>query len=131
MQYCLGVINQSRAQYSLNPVILDVPNGPCAAQHASDVAACSAYSMANFGSCAHLDFKSGNTCNCASENQGVGMGDNDPAFLSVHQQMMAEGPPPPGQINHFWVITNPQYTTVAIAEYVDVNGQVWISEEWK
>jgi hypothetical protein len=131
MQYALGLINQSRAQYGLNPVKLDTTNGPCAMRHAQDVWACANGDPNSFSVCAHGDFRSGDTCNCAAENQGVGQGDNDPVFAGVHQQMMNEGPPPAGQINHFWVITNPSYTTVALAEYADMNGVVWISEEWK
>jgi hypothetical protein len=131
MQYCLGLINESRAQYGLNPVSLDQPDGACALRHAQDCWACANGQLANFSTCAHGDFKSGDTCTCASENQGCGMGANDPVFQGVHEAMMAEGPPAPGYVNHFWVITNPSYTTVAISEYSDLSGNVWISEEWK
>lgn len=131
MQYALGLINASRAQYGLSPVTLDTVNGPCALRHAQDVWACANGNIASFGMCAHGDFHNGDTCKCASENQGVASGDNDPAFQAIHTQMMNEGPPPAGQMNHFWVITNPSYKTVAIGEFVDPNGTVWISEEWK
>ena len=131
MQYALGLINQSRASYGLNPVKLDTVNGPCALRHAQDVWACANGDIAAFSGCAHGDFRNGDYCNCKSENQGVGQGDNDPVFAGVHQAMMNEGPPPANQINHFWVITNPNYKTVALAEFVDPNGTVWISEEWK
>jgi hypothetical protein len=131
MQYCLGIINQSRAQYGAPPVALDAPDGPCAAKHASDLWACCGGNMSSFSTCMHQDFMNGDVCNCYYETQGVGQGDNDPAFLTVHQGMMAEGPPPAGQQNHFSTITDPTLSTVAIAEYVDSQGQVWISEEWK
>jgi hypothetical protein len=131
MQYAIGLINASRAQYNLNPVVLDAPDGACALRHASDCEACANGSMSNFAACAHKDFIAGDTCTCSSENQGVAGGPNDPAFAAIHQAMMSEGPPPAGQINHFWVITNPTYTSVALGEFVDSNGVVWISEEWK
>jgi hypothetical protein len=131
MQYCLGIINQSRAQYGAPPVTLDVADGPCAAKHASDLWSCCGGNGANFATCMHQDFINGSTCTCNYETQGQASGDNDPAFLIIHQGMMAEGPPPAGQMNHFSTITDPALTTVAIAEYVDSQGQVWLSEEWK
>jgi len=43
---------------------------------------------------------------------------------------MAEGPPPPGQDNHFINIVNPSYTTVGIGLFIDPNGNLWLSEEF-
>jgi len=131
MQYVLGIINQSRAQYGAPPVTLDTVNGPCARRHAMDLAACSNNGIANAGPCMHKDFIMGDRCGAANENQGVGVGDNDPQFLAIHNSMMSEGPPPAGQQNHFSTITNPSFTTVAVAEYIDPNGNFWLSEEWR
>jgi hypothetical protein len=131
MQYTLGLINQSRALYGAPPVTLDTTNGPCAMKHAQDLWACAGGNINAFGGCMHKDFIGGDTCNASRENQGVAGGDNDPAFNMVHTAMMNEGPPPAGQENHFSTITNPSFTQVAIAEYVDPSGQVWISEEWR
>jgi hypothetical protein len=131
MQYALYLINQSRAQHGLPAVSLDTANGPCALRHAQDVWACAGGAFASFGPCSHNDFKKGDNCNCLAENQGISTADNDAGFAAIHAQMMAEGPPPAGSYNHYWVITNPSYTTVAIGEYVDSSGQLWVSEEWK
>src|SRR5262249_20119854 len=126
-----ALINQSRAKYGLNPVTLDTANGACALRHAQDIWACANGQISMFSPCSHKDFNSGDRCNCTAENQGVATADNDPGFLAIHTQMMNEGPPPAGTINHFWVITNPNFKTVALGEYVDSKGVLWVSEEWK
>jgi hypothetical protein len=132
LQYALDAINASRAMYGANPVTLDVADCACALRHATDVANCANFMLSGFTACAHADFKSGDTCHCTAENQGVSTDtDEDAAFQAIHDQMMAEGPPPAGQINHFYNITNPRSTQVAIGEYVDSNGTLWVSTEYR
>jgi hypothetical protein len=77
--------------------------------------------MGTFGSfqtCAHQDFRMGDTCGGWAENEGGSYGEIDSAFQESFDQMMAEGPPPPGQDNHYLNIMNPQETAVGIGIYV-------------
>jgi hypothetical protein len=134
IQNALDQINASRAQNGSPALALDASLDSCGLQHAEDCASCAGDNIAGFTNCAHGDFKSGNTCGASAENQGVATGvtssNEDQAFDSIHEAMMAEGPPPPGQDNHFLNIVNPSYTTVGIGLFVDQNGNLWLSEEF-
>jgi hypothetical protein len=86
----------------------------------------------NFTTCAHADFKAGDTCAASAENQGAETGQTeDQGFTTIHQAMMAEGPPPPGQDNHYANIMNASYTQVGLGLFVDAEGQLWVSEEFR
>ncbi len=134
-QNALTVLNQSRAQFGASPLTLDATLSACALRHAQDVAACSNFGLSGFSACAHNDFKAGDTCGANAENQGVASSvttsTEDSAFDSINTSMMSEGPPPPGQDNHFLNITNPSYTTCGVGLFIDMNGNLWVSEEFK
>jgi hypothetical protein len=131
----LAVLNQSRASVGSAPLTVDASLCSCALQHASDCAACAGFSINNFGTCAHGDFKAGNTCGATAENQGIQTGvdstTEDAAFQGINSAMMAEGPPPAGQDNHWLNITNPSETAVGIGLFIDMNGNLWVSEEFR
>jgi len=131
----LAVLNQSRASVGSPPLTVDASLCSCALQHASDCAACAGFSINNFGTCAHGDFKAGNTCGATAENQGIQTGvdstSEDAAFQSINSAMMAEGPPPAGQDNHWLNITNSSETAVGIGLFIDINGNLWVSEEFR
>jgi hypothetical protein len=135
VQAALVLLNQSRSQFGAAPLTLDATLMSCALRHAQDVASCSNFNLGGFSSCAHNDFKAGDTCSALSENQGVASGvttsNQDAAFQSINQQMMSEGPPPPGQDNHFLNITNPSETVCGIGFFIDNNGNMWVSEEFR
>ena len=135
VQNALNVLNQSRAQFGAAPLTLDTNLNSCALRHAQDVASCSNFSLSGFAACAHNDFKAGDTCGANAENQGVAsnvtISDEDSAFDSINASMMSEGPPPPGQDNHFLNITNPSYTKLGVGLFIDMNGNLWVSEEFK
>jgi hypothetical protein len=104
----------------------------CALRHAEDVYGCAGTDPNNFSGCAHQDFRNGDTCGANGENQGVAGGpDQDQDFLMIHQSMMAEGPPPPGQVNHFANIVDPSFSKVGIGLWFDANQILWVSEEFK
>jgi hypothetical protein len=128
----LEAINASRATLELPPLHLSVGLCNCALRHAQDCSGCAGGNPQNFTSCAHADFKSGDTCGASAENQGVGTGlSEDQDFQTLHNEMMAEGPPPPGQNNHYANIMNPSYTTVGIGLFFDSNQVLWLSEEFE
>jgi hypothetical protein len=132
LTYALNAINASRAQYGLPPVTLDVADCACALRHATDFANCSNLDPNQAGPCAHKDYIGGDLCNASNETQGVAGGQaEDQNFQTIHDGMMAEGPPPAGQQNHFSTITSASLTQVAIGEYLDANGTLWVSEEWR
>lgn len=132
VQHALDQINASRKTQSLPALSLDAGMSSCAVRHAQDCAGCAGYQLSKFSSCAHGDFKAGDTCGGNSENQGVASGvDEDTGFTEIHQAMMAEGPPPAGQDNHYANIMNPSATAVGIGLYVDQNGTLWLSEEFR
>lgn len=132
VEAALNQINASRATQNLPALTLDASMTSCGLVHAEDCASCANYEISNFTTCAHADFKAGNTCGGNSENQGVASGvSEDAGFTEIHQAMMAEGPPPAGQDNHYANIMNPSATAVGIGLYVDQNGTLWISEEFR
>jgi uncharacterized protein YkwD len=134
-QAALSLLNQSRSQHGSPPVVLDELLCECALRHAQDLAACSNNSISGFSGCAHKDFNSGDRCGAGSENQGIATGitsaSEDSGFATIHNGMMSEGPPPQGQINHYSNIIDPTRTAVGVGLYIDPNGNLWVSEEFK
>jgi uncharacterized protein YkwD len=54
-----------------------------------------------------------------------------PGALSVHQQMMAEGPPPAGQSNHYSDILSAQVNRIGIDVIADpAHGKIWLTEDF-
>jgi uncharacterized protein YkwD len=127
----LNLINASRATAGLPPLAYDPAMSSCALRHSQDLYGCTGGDMTQSPNCMHKDAINGDTCGASAENQGVATGDEDSAFQQVHQGMMNEGPPPPGQSNHYSNIMSPTFTAVGLGLDVDPNGVLWVSEEFR
>lgn len=72
--------------------------------------------------------------NHAEENIGFNTdcsGNGVPGAMVMHQQMMNEGPPPPGATNHYSNIMSAQVNFVGIDVYYDAtNGKIWLTEDF-
>ncbi|MBI3722888.1 CAP domain-containing protein [bacterium] len=130
VSYALSLLNSARAEHGRRPLALDASLSVVALRHARDFAACSATHEP--ASCAHRDFFSGDTGGATRENQGFsGPGEIDEMFDVIQDGMMAEGPPPPGEGNHYSTILDEASTLVGIGEYWDSNRVLWVSEEFR
>jgi hypothetical protein len=99
-------------------------------RHAQDLAALSA--QIGFSAAAHHDFLSGDTGGATAECQGEASGsDQDADFKITFDLMMAEGPPPTGQVNHYSILMNPSETLIGIGLFFDSTQTLWVSEEFK
>lgn len=130
----LAILNANRAKYGAGPLTLDPALCACALRHSQDLFNCTGGSFNLLLQCAHKDYIAGDTCGCFAENQACAPGpDIDQAFKQMDDQMMAEGPLPPGsgKCNHFGNITNPRWTQVGIGLYQDSNLNVWLTEVFK
>ncbi|MBI3725758.1 CAP domain-containing protein [bacterium] len=130
MSYALGLINTARAQHGAGPLALDSGLNTVAMRHAQDLAALSA--SVGFAAAAHHDFNAGDTGGATAECQGVASGgDQDADFKVTFDLMMAEGPPPAGQINHYSILMDPNETLIGIGLFFDSSQTLWVSEEFK
>jgi uncharacterized protein YkwD len=125
--YALQLINSARVARGLPPYTLDPLLCACALRHSIDWDGIAMNQIANAAFTAHYDFKKGDTCGADAENQGVGQGPIDPAFKTVFDSMMAEGPAPTGSCNHYGNLMSGEYTRIGIGIFED-NGNVWITE---
>jgi hypothetical protein len=128
----LGLMNAARADAGAPPLMLDLTMCACALRHAQDLANCTMGKFDNFQTCAHQDFRMGDTCGGWAENEGGSTGDIDSAFQESFDQMMAEGPPPPGTDNHYLNIMNPSESAVGIGIYVHpTTGLVFNAQDFR
>lgn len=67
----------------------------------------------------------------ADENVGWCLENSTSAALMLHKIMMGEGPPPPGQTNHYSNILDPEMRTVGVDVIWDADhGKLWLTEDF-
>lgn len=120
-EQCVQIINMYRA--TLNPA------SPALAENTS--------SESCVDSQAQADATSGNAHSAFGQCQEFAQ-DECPAWpgppsaidTKCLAQMWAEGPPPPGQDNHWLNMSNAKYTQVACGFYQDTSGTWWATQDF-
>lgn len=128
--YGLSLVNDARAAQGLPLLILDSGLSAVAVRHSNELAASTPVS--GFAASAHQAFLAGDTGGATAENQGYwGPGAQDADFKTIFDQMMAEGPPAAGTINHYSNIMNPAARLIGIGVLYDATQTLWVSEEFE
>ncbi len=120
-QQCVQIINMYRA--TLNPpspaLTEDTASEPCVdTQARADYTAMTPHSA--FGNCYE-----------GAQNECPGWpGPPSSIMTNCLAQMWAEGPPPQGQVNHWYNMQNPQAARVACGFYQDPQGTWWATQDF-
>jgi hypothetical protein len=120
-QQCMQIINMYRATLSppSPPLTEDTMDEPCVDTQAhADYTAMTPHSA--FGNCYE-----------GAQNECPGWpGPPSSIMTNCLQQMWAEGPPPQGQVNHWYNMQNPQATRLACGFYQDPQGTWWATQDF-
>jgi hypothetical protein len=115
------IINMYRATVSppSPPLAEDMSNDACVdTQARADYTAMTPHSA--FGNCYE-----------GAQNECPGWpGPPSSIMTNCLAQMWAEGPPPQGQVNHWYNMQNPQATRVACGFYQDPQGTWWATQDF-
>jgi len=120
-QQCVKIINMYRATLSppSPPLSEDTADEPCVdTQAQADYTAMMPHSA--FGKCYE-----------GAQNECPGWpGPPSSIMTNCLAQMWAEGPPPQGQVNHWYNMQNPQAARVACGFYQDPQGTWWATQDF-
>jgi hypothetical protein len=120
-QQCVQIINMYRATLS--------PPSPALTENTSNESCVDTQAHADYTAMTpHSAF--GN-CYEGAQNECPGWpGPPSSIMTNCLAQMWAEGPPPQGQVNHWYNMQNPQATRVACGFYQDPQGTWWATQDF-